>query len=314
MEAASLWDRVGRALRLRPTRAEQEFCVRRGLLRDLESITDTREIDNRIEEVVRTLEDLRAFEQSVRDSRPIGETIGSFNDPRWQLWRDLINKASEGQQRSRWLPFHAQRHVDQTLPGMPSQTIRVEFDHRMPMAALFEELKAIWPTLVDREWVRPSKPLGERKIALIRLVCLELSISLTWEERLHEWNLRYPHWQYTGKNAVRKFAADFHDGEARLTGARGGLRWAYDHFEWEFHHLMAIGTNAEFWARTDPKTRRMQQRILAAQTDEEEELRGTLVNEPEDASERPPKDPRVGSTIVSIDLGRAPKRPGSRGE
>ncbi len=314
MEAASLWDRIGRALRLPPTSAEQEFCVHRGLLRDLESITDPREIDNRIREVVGTVKDLRVFESSVRDSRPVDAPIGSFDDPRWQLWRDLIGKASEGQQRSRWLPFHAQRHVDQTVPGVLSQTIRIEFDHRMPMAALLEELKDIWPMLVARGWVRPSRPLGDRKIALLRLVCVELGMDMTWEQRLHEWNRRYPDWQYTGSNAVRKFAADFHDGEARLAGSRGALRWAYDPSEWEFHRLMADGTGVEFWERTDPKSRRMQQRILGAQHDEEEELRGKAADEREDANKRLPKDPRVGTTIVSIDFGRAPERPGSHGE
>jgi len=186
METEGLWDRVGRALRLPPTSAEQDFCVRRGLLRDLESVADPRESDNRVDEVVRTIEDLRVFEQGVRDSRPVDEPIGSFKDPRWQLWRDLIDKASLGQQRSRWRPFYAYRHVDHTVPGVLSQTIRVEFDHRMPMAALLEELRGIWPTLVAQEWVRPSRPLGDRKIALIRLVCLELGMDMTWEQRLHE--------------------------------------------------------------------------------------------------------------------------------
>ena len=314
MDDASFWDRVASALRPPITSAEQEFCMRRGLLRDIESVRDPREIDNRIGEVVQTIEDLRVFERNIRDSRPIDEPIGSFNDPRWQLWRDLIDKASEGQQRSRWRPFYAQRHVDQTVPGILSQTIRVEFDHRMPMAALLEELKGIWPTLVAREWVRPSKPLGERKIALIRLVCLELSMDMTWEQRLHEWNRRYPDWQYTGNNAVRKFAADFHDGEARLAGSRGAFRWAYDRFEWEFHHLMADGTGAEFWARTDPKSRSMQQRIMAAQLEEEKTLKGGPADEQRRARRQPSKDSRLGGSIVSLDLSRAPEGPGSQEE
>jgi hypothetical protein len=312
MEAASLWDRVGRTLRLPPTSAEQDFCVSHGLLHNIESITDPHEMDNQVAEVVRTIENLRVYARSVRDSRPVGEPIGSFNDPRWQLWRDLIDKASGGQQRSRWRPFYLQRHVDRTIPGVLSQTIRVEFDHRMPMAALLEELKGLWPKLVEREWVRPSKPLGDRKIALIRLVCLELGMDMTWEQRLQEWNLRYPDWQYSGNNAVRKFAADFHDGEARLAGFRGALRWAYDGSEWEFQHLMADGTGAEFWARTDPKSRSMQQRILAAQLEEENTLKGGPADEHQLGRRQPSEDSRLGGSIVSFDFRHAPERPGAQ--
>jgi len=74
---------------------------------------------------------------------------------------------------------------------------------------------------------------------------------------------------------------------------------------------MADGPSAEFMARTDPRSRRMQQWILAAQGDEEELVKGTPADEHRRASKQPTKDPRVGSSIVSIDLGRVPESPGS---
>lgn len=99
----------------------------------------------------------------------------------------------------------------------------------------------------------------------------------------------------------------------RHRGFEGALKWAYDPQEWEYQHLTASETGPEFWARTDSKSRRFQERIRATDQAEEREYELKAMADAERVGPRKKsqKDPRIGAPILSLDFSIVPQGPPS---
>lgn len=73
--------------------------------------------------------------------------------------------------------------------------------------------------------MRRTRPLGAKKVALLRLACRGRERGASWRKVLLMWNNEHPDWKYT---SVRDLQSEFHDAEERLTGEDHGLEWFYD--------------------------------------------------------------------------------------
>jgi hypothetical protein len=107
-------------------------------------------------------------------------------------------------------------------------TITIKTDARVQLTFLVEKLRTVWRNL-KRAKVLPerSRPIEDRKIALLEFVCLSHP-DAEWGERWERWNKRQPRqWRYDTRDA---FTTACHDAEKQLTGSRSGLRWYYDRF------------------------------------------------------------------------------------
>lgn len=152
-------------------------------------------------------------------------------DGRWELLRDLQEtQANAGANHPPIAPLQLEYtprgysfayDVPGALPGHGRVTLH--FDDRLSQAALFAELKRLWPRLRDLG-VPARRPLGDRKLALVRFVCLEAAVGSTWRQRCDDWNNRHPEWVYADARALQNA---FNKAEASLVG-RDGLRWFYD--------------------------------------------------------------------------------------
>ncbi|MDP2181396.1 MAG: hypothetical protein Q8K99_02355 [Actinomycetota bacterium] len=144
-------------------------------------------------------------------------------DGRWELLADLGKAigdevppplAAEG--LSMWV----------SRVGLGSaRLVSITFDSRLSRQALFREITQMWPDLRSKGWVRPSRPLGERKLTLVRFVCLDSTPDESWRGRLDRWNKVHPNWCYRDSAAMQ---SDFARAEASLTGIKQGLAWYYD--------------------------------------------------------------------------------------
>lgn len=144
-------------------------------------------------------------------------------DGRWALLRDLT--LARGASTTE--PLLIEGRATHMVLGDPLQThdrVIVSFDSRLSRKALFRELVRIWPDLRAAGWVRPTRPLGDRKLALVRFVCLEAA-ELAWPDRLKEWNRQHPAEQYAD---LGRFISAFRGAEKSLTGRAYGLDWYYD--------------------------------------------------------------------------------------
>lgn len=197
-------------------------------------------------------------------------------DERWRLWRELLVKAREGQPTP-WRPFMVGIRFIDTLPGLVSELVFVEFDNRLPFATVMRAFRKAWKELELQGDVRSTRPLGGKAIALLRFVCLDSEADLTWERRVEAWNEAqretHPEWVYEGDQKARKMHSDFRGAEERLSGRKGGLRWAYDSFEWTFQHLHPLERYL-FSTRSDPEAEKIKKRIR-----KEEEEDDRYINE-----------------------------------
>lgn len=143
-------------------------------------------------------------------------------DGRWALLRELGEKLGE----QTIAPFTVEG-IDYRISrgGLgAARVVTITFDARLSKQALCRELTGVWPVMLERGWVRRSKPLDDRKLALVRFVCLD-SEGATWRERVERWKERYGTWAYRDQRAMH---SDFGRAEMSLTGQKWGLAWFYD--------------------------------------------------------------------------------------
>ncbi len=111
--------------------------------------------------------------------------------------------------------------------------VTLRFDHRISQRSLVAKIRAIWPRLRKGGYVRQTRPLKLKAVALIRLICLELPPGTIWEKRLAVWNRRHGRkqddagrsWKYAG---VYPFQRDFRRAERQITGGPYGLEYLYN--------------------------------------------------------------------------------------
>ncbi len=159
--------------------------------------------------------------------------------PQWELLADIyeeewrINVPNKPQPHP-WKPVIAS-WTSWPLSDSAARPAEVElrFDHRISQRSLVARIRAIWPRLLKGGYVRQTRPLKLKAVALIRLICLESAPGTTWEKRLAAWNRRHGRkqddagrsWKYA---AVYPFQRDFRRAERQLTGEVYGLEYLYN--------------------------------------------------------------------------------------
>lgn len=98
--------------------------------------------------------------------------------------------------------------------------VTVRFDDRLSLAAVMAEMKRTWPKGLPSS----RRPLGGRKLALVRFVCLESDPRDTWRARWETWNELHPDDGYQSAWAMQNA---FRKAEKSLVGP-DGLRWYHD--------------------------------------------------------------------------------------
>lgn len=170
------------------------------------------------EALVLNLREAGRWEGSIRVGSP--RDTSSEEDQRWQLLRDL-GLLPQG-------PVEARGTSSELIvsDGVFDRVSYVDlrFDSRLSKSALIAQLNSLWPDFKTAGWVRPTRSLKPRKLALVRFVCLESDLADTWRERLRRWNSLHPDWAYTEARAMQ---SDFHRAEKSLTGRKWGLAWYY---------------------------------------------------------------------------------------
>ncbi len=168
------------------------------------------------------------------DGTDLDEVDDFEEDPRWSLLRDL-DKRARGRW-SDWTPFRVE-HLSTALgywtgkaPPPLGRAVTITFDARMTREELLVRVRGIQRHLREKGVLNKlrNRPLEERKIALLRFVCLEAPGD-AWADRYATWNRRPAHqragWSYDSEDALR---TDCHEAEEKLTGRRHGLAWFYD--------------------------------------------------------------------------------------
>jgi hypothetical protein len=126
------------------------------------------------------------------------------------------------------------RRVFQIRPdGFPRVEHRVEIDvdARLSLSALKAKLDKLWPDLREEGWVRRTRPLDARNVALARFICLESALGEKWSKRLEDWNERVrsrgdpDEWKFKSK---RDLASQVLRIDRQLTDQALGLAWFYD--------------------------------------------------------------------------------------
>ena len=171
---------------------------------------DYREDDPERDEVLRgaqmVLEAIRV--EAPASSGEIG--ITPTDDPRWGLIQDLSREIVERNGRSSIYEVRPiveissdfDRQSSRRWP-LQSHTVSFTFDYRMSLGSVIEVIRHEWPELMRRGALRRTRPLRERKIALVRFVCVEHVDDLnTWRERVSVWNatVQNKEWMYRDKD------------------------------------------------------------------------------------------------------------------
>lgn len=183
-----------------------------------------------MEQVIRDLARAGLWPAQTDDELFVAEPKGQRGkaDGRWTLWRDLVSAAREragltDQQSWQPLYFRVVTNVNRTF--VDADIIEVSFDSRLSLDSIVSELRGNWQELRDRGWVRRTRPLGDRKLALVRFICLEAEPGWSWRKRMEIWNERHHQWRVKDSRA---FEAEFRTGSYQLTGNRWALEWAFD--------------------------------------------------------------------------------------
>jgi len=129
----------------------------------------------------------------------------------------------------RWVPLRVRTSrpigfYTGNAPPAVGRMVEIHFDARIPLVRLTRGLRNTWPELLKRGMVERSRPLGARKIKLLRFVCLDMP-SVSWGERHDEWNRRFPDWAYAKRQV---FITECHDAEESLAGRPHALAWFYN--------------------------------------------------------------------------------------
>lgn len=156
------------------------------------------------------------------------EPIDTPRDERWRLIADLntayLAETDPETDDRQWLPVTLEPLLSlDTRP--PSMSVRITFDHRISLDALVKALRKTWPDLKRRGWVRRTRTLGDRSLALLRFICLEAPRDTTWRARMQGWNEAHPNWEFSNDRA---FNSAFHRAERQLTGEKFSLDWFHD--------------------------------------------------------------------------------------
>lgn len=163
----------------------------------------------------------------LRHRRDWGDPQATTGDAYWELLRDLDRAELELDGHPgiyAWEPFEVSlalgwsTWVESATRAQPR--VSLTFDHRMSQRELMRQVRRIWPLLLKYDWIRQTRPLGDRAIALVRLVCLESADAVTWLERMRSWNEQHPENPY---DDVRNLHRDFRRAEKQLTGDEYGL-------------------------------------------------------------------------------------------
>ena len=183
-----------------------------------------------------TLEDARGMVESL--TRHYGSPNSSeldatdATDARWPLLHDLGVRWAEVAGIGAPTPPMRFRCGDEWDALGIAPLVTVSFDSRLSMRAVLSAIREVWPLMTSDGWVRRTRPLGDRKLALVRHVCLDMDTSATWRERLKAWNEKHRGaWAYKdalGAADVRGLQSDFRKAEKSLTGRTGGLARFYD--------------------------------------------------------------------------------------
>ena len=207
------------------TEREWEQCRKEGWVGDAEDEPD--QLDDTADQLAQRIRDWRAVYSEAGPQRDV--VAPEVIDRRWELLADLDRVFQEevpASWPSEWEPLEvvlkSARYMES--PARLGQVV-IAFDHRVSQRQLFALLRQIWPELGRRRYIRRTRPLGARLDALVRLVCIAPSLDSTWEERLREWNRRYPQWRYEDR---LKLISSFRRAERSLTGMPHGLEWYYN--------------------------------------------------------------------------------------
>lgn len=169
-------------------------------------------------------------------------------DGRWVLLRDLeaARAAALGPRARRpQPPVTARLDPYGWRAGPGGGRVIVTFDGRLSFDALQRELRALWPEFVAAGWVRRSRSLRPRSLALLRFVCLDAEPDTPWRTLRDRWDLLHPEWRYRSAWA---FQSDLHRAEAALAGRRGGLDRFYDSAAREIQDMPAQELLTRVWA------------------------------------------------------------------
>jgi hypothetical protein len=224
---ATLWKAVEARLRTPVPPEVQRFCRARGWVGDYLQEEEPEDRASAVRAVADTVQDLWDSGVVPRESDSLAASISS--DGRWRVLRKLNAAYHEAEPdapgSSEWSPVRVSR-VALNLDMHPTTSeVVVRFDSRLSLRTLNNALRGVWPQLHRRGWLRRSRPLGERALALLRFVCLETPPESTWRRRLDAWNASHPNWTYSG---VRAFERDLRRAEEELTGEGYALEWFYN--------------------------------------------------------------------------------------
>jgi hypothetical protein len=178
------------------------------------------------------LADLQGEARVIEVTDPGAQTAGAA-DGRWGLWADLRSALASPKGKAAWSPLRVNLAIDQSVGLLGSSRVEVSFDSRLSLSRLRAGLAELWPELVERQWVRQARPMRRRAESLVRLVCLECSPALTWEQRWKLWQRECApggrfvgkKWEYADHRALH---SDFRRAEIALTGRPRGLAVFYD--------------------------------------------------------------------------------------
>ncbi len=230
---SELWDAAAAAVGLEVPEPWRRYCELRGWVR---IVLHSPEPDSRRDAFEYIVEDLRLMAQAGVDETGrarVGAT--PQRDGRWPLIAELIEASQQAAgttpSHRPWEPISIERRTALELrtgaAGAPlSGRVGISFDDRLSLRALVDELRRLWPELRREGYVRRTRPLGERTLALLRFVCMASEPDTPWRERWEAWNRsRREPWRF--KDA-RAFTTTFHRAERQLTGEAHGLAPFYD--------------------------------------------------------------------------------------
>lgn len=232
MPTSELFSAVSKQLEPPLGSQEREFLTRRLYVSEYDQATDKDGRDEAIADAVELIQQHRmSFGLNTTISEDIGG-LGQLHGGRWALLAELRSRYAADHGRANFVPpkpLTVGRGLD--LSCFPHvSTLTITIDNGLPLQTLIKALRALWPQMYKAGDVRRTRKMEERKLSLVRFVCLEQPLESTWRQRLDAWNVwcrSHDHndWTY---ESVRAFQKEFRRGEASISGASNGLEWFYD--------------------------------------------------------------------------------------